>query len=133
MKVSALNFALGMHSTAIQQVKITKNNCIIIIIYYNPAAFSRFKGVSDKLKNAIKPSAMAVAEKLLAKGLLAQATYDEMIDGRDNAIKAAKIVNELQAALKIRDNPDKYLNEICDALREVEEPLITDMANKLSK
>ena len=77
---------------------------------------------------------MTVALKLLTKGLIAQETYDETIDGRDSdAIKAAKIVNELQAALKIRDNPDKYLNEICDALREVEEPLITDMANKLSK
>ena len=123
-----------MHSTAIQQVKITKNNCIIIIIYYNPAASIRFRRVSDKLKNAITPSPVLLAEKLYAAGLMAQATYDEMIDGHDSdVIKAAKIVNELQAALKNDDNPEKYLKNICDILRDVEEPSITNIANKLSK
>ena len=57
-----------------------------------------------------------------------------MINGRDiDSRKAPKLVAELERALNNKDNPDQYLNEICEALRSVGERQITDIVNKLSK
>ena len=114
-----------------------KNNDIIIIVYYNPGdASSRFRSVSDKLESAIIPSLSKVARKLSARGLIAQATYDKISKDRndaDAATNAANLIRELQSALENVDDPEQYLKNICDALREVKEKLITDIANKLSK
>ena len=107
---------------------------VLIIVYYKPAASSRFRGVSDRLKNAITPSLISVAGKLYAKELIGQALNDEMINGRDiDSRKAAKLVNELQRALDNDVNPEQYLNELCTVLRGVGERQITDIVNELSK
>ena len=109
------------------------NDIIIIIVYYNPAASSRLRGVSDRLASAITPSLIRVSGKLYAAGLIGHTLNDEMINGRDiDSRKAAKLVAELERALN-KDNPDQYLNEICEALRDLGEKPITDIVNKLSK
>ena len=107
---------------------------VLIIVYYKPAASSRFRGVSDRLKNAITPSLISVAGKLYAKGLIGHVLNDEMINGHDiDSKKAAKLVNELQRALDNDVNPEQYLNDICRELRDVGERQITDIVNMLSK
>ena len=105
---------------------------IIIIVYYNPAASSRFRSVSDRLASAITPSLIRVAGKLYAAGLIGQALNDEMINGRDiDSRKAAKIVNELQRALDGPNSP-QYLNDLCGVLVNIGERQITDIVNILS-
>ena len=112
-------------------------DCKIIMIlyyYYNPAASSRFRRVSDKLASAITPSLIRVRGKLYAAGLIGHVLNDEMINGRDiDSRKAVKLVNELQRALDNDANPEQYLNDICKVLRDVGEKPITDIVNKLSK
>ena len=77
---------------------------------------------------------MKVAGKLHAAKIIGFDLKDEMINGHDiNSIKAAKLVNELERALNNDDNPDLYLNEICEVLRDVGERQITDIVNILSK
>ena len=107
---------------------------VLIIVYYNPAASSRFRSVSDRLASAITPSLIRVTGKLYAAELIGQALNDEMINGRDiDSTKAVKLVNELQRALDSGPNPVQYLNDTCTVLRDVGERQITDIVNILSK
>ena len=111
---------------------------VLIIVYYKPAASSRFRGVSDRLASAITsaitPSLIRVTGKLYAAGLIGHVLNDEMINGRDiDSKKAVKLVNELQRALDNSLNPEQYLNDICRVLRDVGERQITDIVNILSK
>ena len=106
---------------------------VLIIVYYNPAASSRFRRISPNLSSAITPCLIKVAEKLYAEGLIGQELNDEMINGRDiKSTKAASLVNELQRALD-GHNSEQYLNDLCTVLGGIGEKSITDIVNILSK
>ena len=75
-----------------------------------------------------------MTSKLHAKKLIGFDIKDEMINGPGiDSRKAVTLVAELERALNNKDNPDQYLNEICEVLRGVGERQITDIVNKLSK
>ena len=115
-------------------MKTVREELWYYIVYYNPAASSRFRSVSDRLASAITPSLIRVTGKLYAAGLIGHVLNDEMINGRDiDSKKAVKLVNELQRALDNDVNPVQYWNNLCTALRDVGEKLITDIVNILSK
>ncbi len=88
---------------------------------------------SADLVKLIIPCLCTVANMLSAKNLITFETKSTVlsIDGNSECIKASRLVNTLQTSLRGHLEPDKYLTDICNVLREQEHRPLSVMADSM--